>query len=206
MVYVSSRTALPPPQLTRPALFGAVLDERRSAHPARPLLTCDLSTLLWYAVRVRHSGHDELKRPWFSRSSPGAGGVCEVDVVVDDGASEPWLYDARHHQAVHLDRIDFEALTQARSRLRSWLPDAHANATTFYCVADVAAISARYEFSETLIWRDAGALIAVIALVSEWIGVVCCPLGLTGAEMTMALSASMPAHQAAGVVILGRHA
>lgn len=204
MLNVKGREPLPPPRSTPPAGLDAVLDLRRSLLPKSPLSVADLSTVLWYAARIRHAGQDELKRPWSSRAAPGAGGVCEIDLVVDDGVTEPWLYDPRHHRSILLDGIDAESLTNVRSRLRSWAPDA--DGTALYFLADFAAMSARYEFPQTLIWRDAGALVAVVALVSAWLGLACCPLGLNGREMMTALRHAMPAHEPAGVVFLGHHA
>lgn len=204
MVHVKGREPLPPPRTTPPAQLDAILDLRRSLLPTSPLSAADLSTLLWHSARIRRAGQDELERPWSSRAAPGAGGVCEIDVVVDDGVTEPWLYDPRRHRSIFLNGVDAKSLTAARSRLRNWTPDAVG--TALYLVADFAAMSAQYEFPQTLIWRDAGALVSVVALVSTWLGLACCPLGLNGSEMIAALHYAMPAHQPAGVVILGHDA
>lgn len=44
-----------------------------------------------------------------------------------------------------------------------------------------------YADSETLVWRDAGAMLQTLALVAELFGLGFCPLGILGSEVVSAL-------------------
>lgn len=53
-------------------------------------------------------------------------------------------------------------------------------ATRLLLVAELGKTAAKYQHGESLIWRDAGALLAVMAVVAEALDCVLCPLGITG--------------------------
>ena len=47
-------------------------------------------------------------------------------------------------------------------------------------LAEPGKTSAKYQHGESLIWRDAGILLAVMALIAEALDYSFCPLGITG--------------------------
>ncbi|WP_153041057.1 hypothetical protein [Paraburkholderia monticola] len=57
-------------------------------------------------------------------------------------------------------------------------------------VADMAKPKAAYENGESLLLRDAGALLQTLALATEWCGLGFCPLGILGNEVVSALPAN----------------
>jgi nitroreductase len=50
-------------------------------------------------------------------------------------------------------------------------------------IADMARPMAAYEYSESLVWRDAGALLQTLALAAESYGLGFCPLGILGSDV-----------------------
>jgi hypothetical protein len=58
--------------------------------------------------------------------------------------------------------------------------------TTIQFIADPARYRACYDNAETLIWRDAGAMLAVVALVATALGLASTPLGRHGDEIVQA--------------------
>lgn len=57
-----------------------------------------------------------------------------------------------------------------------------AGGCTLRLVGDYQKAAAAYLEPESLLWRDAGALIGVMCLVAEWLGLNCTPLGLVGSR------------------------
>jgi hypothetical protein len=63
--------------------------------------------------------------------------------------------------------------------------------------------SAKYSYSESLLWRDAGCLIATLGLCAEWLDLGFCALGILGLSPVHKLFAD-DAVVACGVCIVGR--
>ena len=61
------------------------------------------------------------------------------------------------------------------------LPDA--DGTFIVLIADMARPMAAYRNSESLVWRDSGALLQTLALAAESYGLGFCPLGILGSEI-----------------------
>ncbi|WP_123863478.1 hypothetical protein [Burkholderia plantarii] len=88
-----------------------------------------------------------------------------------------------------------EKLTFAPEARDAWidkcqrvLPGSNGALLTF--VADMARPASAYAHCETLVWRDAGAMLQTLALVATLFGLSFCPLGLLGSEVVSALPLS----------------
>jgi SagB-type dehydrogenase family enzyme len=53
-------------------------------------------------------------------------------------------------------------------------------ATIIWFGAQFGRTLSKYENGDSLVWRDAGALLMTISLVAEFLGLNCCALGITG--------------------------
>jgi hypothetical protein len=89
-----------------------------------------------------------------------------------------------------LDKLTFseEAHGAWLGRCRYLLPKA--DGAFIVLIADMGKSTAAYENSESLVLRDAGAMLQTIALASEWFGLGFCPLGILGNEVVAALPSS----------------
>lgn len=160
--------------------FFAVVDRRRSSREFGPLAQSDLATLLWYTAKTREREPSESSR-WEHRPTPSAGGRHPIDLLVSNwpaGSETFYVYDPVGHAlcAIHLPD------SSARQRL---VEDAvevigGRDGVILWHAAQFARTTSKYEHGETLVWRDAGGLVAVTALVSEALALACCPLGITG--------------------------
>lgn len=171
-----------PDDMPRVSLWD-VIDSRSSRREFSPLSEQSLSTLLWYSAKTRRIGRDK-GRPWESRPSPSAGGTHAIDLVAVDRGTHEWrarLYDPLSHALR-------EVVTENRQELARFV-DAVAGVvdpgegTILWSVADWDKISACYAHGESLVWRDAGALLGVLYLVCEGLGLNCCAVGMTGDPM-----------------------
>lgn len=151
----------------RSSIAGGPLDER------------DLAALLWHSTFLRYRGTDGRFGTWESRSAPASGGLHGIHILCLplDARHVPGVYDDERHglrsphpmaRARELNAASVAELTGARS------------GTTIQFVADQARYRACYDNAETLVWRDAGAMLAVVTLVATGLGLASVPLGRHG--------------------------
>lgn len=180
---------IPATEPTTPPFFQ-VVRSRRSRAPSAPLGEHPLGILLWYTGKAWETRTSSEGR-WEHRGVPSAGGRHPIDILVAGRAQAPealFRYDPMGHSLVLLldtNSADLNALLSeaaAAGRTRG--------GTILLFAAQVGRTQARYQNPESLIWRDAGALSASIALVAEAIGAACTPLGITGEPYISRLLAS----------------
>jgi hypothetical protein len=96
-----------------------------------------------------------------------------------------------------------EALSALRSSVLDLFPVGEG--TILWHAAQPGRTFARYEHGESLVWRDAGALVAMTALVAEGLGLNCCPIGITGEPyLSSALETEGRVVGVGGTVVGGR--
>ncbi len=75
---------------------------------------------------------------------------------------------------------------------------------TLRLIGDWAKLSAAYENAETLLFRDAGCLIATLCLCAEWLDLCACPLGFVGQDVVPLLGLPVDRFRAAGGVQISK--
>lgn len=194
---------LPPPPTERgdERLF-AVLDRRASRRDFRTVDPQSLGMVLWYTAKTwaRHGSH---RLRWEHRATPSAGGCHPIDVLaLRPDPLQLTVYDPVSHALCTLT-VHAEALSALRSAVENLFPVGQG--TVLWHAAQPGRTLARYEHGESLVWRDAGALVAVTAVVAEGLGLNCCPIGITGEPyLSAALEAEGRVVGVGGVVIGGR--
>lgn len=197
---VADAPATPLPRSIRRAstAFFDVLSDRRSA-TGEALSVNDLSSLLWHSTFLRERRPGRFGIPWESRSAPSAGGLHPIRLIalpIEEGAPAG-LYQDHQHALVDVHEA---ALTMNRANIREIF--GRTGGTTIQLAADASLIDACYEHASSLMWRDAGALAAIICLVATALGLVATPMGRTGEAMVRA--AGLPeAYAGVGAVHVG---
>jgi SagB-type dehydrogenase family enzyme len=144
-----------------------------------------LSALLWHAARVRAT-HEADGRLREHRASASGGAVHPISLVLFRHHDERALrYDPMRHALEILADVDQAKLTASRLKVGDLVPGAVGD--FILMLADGAKTDAVYEHSRSLIWRDAGGLLATLQLVAVALGLGMCPLGLLGLELAAAL-------------------
>jgi SagB-type dehydrogenase family enzyme len=189
---LGEKTYLAKPSGLPAAPFEDVIASRRSRRRFGNLSVEDLGSLLWFAVKTRESRVSEEGVRWQHRPCPSAGGCHPVDILVIDqppamGGRRISLYDHIAHALTHL--------VVATSDLHEFVADvdevlALNHATILWMVAQPARTFSKYEYGESLIWRDAGAILATIGIVAEALGLNYCAVGATGEPAISQLLAS----------------
>lgn len=159
----------------------------------------DLASLLRLGTMLRSRRLDGRFGEWESRAAPSAGGLHAIALLVLPMESGPTgIYDdARHRllappdpaRALVLNRASVAALCGARA------------GTTIQLLADGPRYAACYEDHCSLMWRDAGALVAILALVSTALDLNSVILGREGKDIAQA--AGLERWTAVGAIHVG---
>lgn len=167
-----------PPQ----KIFVEVFEGRRSTRSLEPAKLELTINALHFALAPRFwKVGDELRRS--RRPSLSAGALHAISVLLVHDSSLFRL----NAQTCMLEElaISHQTCDAWTSRCQRLLPAA--NGTWLIFVADMARPISAYAHSETLVWRDAGAMLQTLGLAAELFGLGFCPLGILGSEITSAL-------------------
>jgi hypothetical protein len=174
-----------PRQVRAPADdFLATLHARRS-RVGDPVEEEDLASLLRHSTLLRERRFDGRFGAWESRSAPAAGGLHALHLLClpFDKRDACGLYDAEAHGLRAPSSLENARALNRQSVLK--IADAE-NGTTLQIVADRYRYEGCYDHCDSLIWRDAGALTAVVSLVATLLGLVSVPLGRHGDDIVFA--------------------
>jgi hypothetical protein len=184
--------------------FLNVLRNRRSTLGTGPISTRELSSVIWHATLLRERRPATLQFPtWESRAAPSAGGLHVINLLClplnDDQAAG--IYDPERHDLIKLPHAGLEASLLLNRMSVSEICGA-VTGTTLQFAAEFGRGEAAYENYESLLWRDAGALLTIIALVANALGVTATPLGRIGHAIVRAAGLKEPTWRAAGAIHL----
>ena len=187
----------PPPDRT----FSSVLEGRRSIRTMSPLRLREVVNTLAYATlpRFRKEG-DSASRT--ARPALSAGALHPISIVTITGGQSPRAF--RYNSLAHrLELLDAKrpSLKDILGQAESVLPGA--NGTLLMFVADAQRTEHWYTNSESLVWRDAGALLQTIALTATAFGQAFCPIGLLGDALVGGLNGH-PHLTATGAAVIGQ--
>lgn len=155
-----------------------LLERRRSKRSFNVLSEIELSELLWRCARTQAVADSEYGFELEHRPALSAGAIHPIHILVDHHASGNWQrYDSRRH-GLHEIPGASELFTPMDQQSETTL--AIGQGTRLLLVAEPGKTFAKYQQGESLIWRDAGVLLAIMAMVAEALGYTFCPLGITG--------------------------
>ncbi|MBI0361031.1 nitroreductase family protein [Burkholderia oklahomensis] len=179
---VDSSTQFEPLSAPARRTFVDVFEQRRSTRALSPApLELTVGALLFALVPRFWKEGDVLRRS--RRPTLSAGALHPISVLL---FSESAVFRINADSCM-LEKLAFT--TEVRdawvSKCRRVLPAA--NGAFITLVADMARPMSAYADSETLVWRDAGAMLQTLALVAELFGLGFCPLGILGSEVVSAL-------------------
>lgn len=193
---------LPVPDPAPAVNFSDVLDRRQSRSGGKLGLE-RLSALLWHSARVRdrHRG-GRFGLSWDHRAAPSAGGLHVIQLLClpldEDGLAG--FYDPLGHS---LRSVDVAVAAKARNREIVGDLTGASGGTALWFAADITKAEACYENSCSLILRDAGALLATIALCAAWLDISACPLGSLGREFPVDFGLPSARFTGVGGILVG---
>jgi SagB-type dehydrogenase family enzyme len=175
---IVSREFLPEPDMDFTTSFSDILLQRKSRRSFNSLSPEQKNSFLWHSSRTLEV--DPSASRWQHRSAPSAGGRHPIDLFVIEphGSDETiFLYQPESHCLAKLRSAKNE-ISNLILEANNVLPSQQATIVWFGAQFD--RTMSKYEHGESLVWKDAGALISVMALVAEALQLKFCPLGITG--------------------------
>lgn len=154
-----------------------IIGERRSRREFSALRPTDLSSLLWYSARTQAVSHSNYGFELEQRPVPSGGAIHPIHILIKSPDEPHWgRYDSRQHSLIALESASL-ILEGLEDHSESVLPGS--TATKILLVAEPGKTGAKYDHPESVIWRDAGALLAVLSVVAQALHLNYCPLGIT---------------------------
>lgn len=178
---IVERTFLPQPIELPKTSFSEILSLRRSRREFDSLPPQKLNALLWYSARALEVNPPAHSTRWQHRPAASAGGRHPIDILIltrNDGKTAVHLYQPEPHALATLSIAREPWLENLFSSI-SEIINAK-NSTILWLAAQFDRTLSRYKHGESLVWRDAGVLIATISLVAECLRLNCCAIGITG--------------------------
>jgi SagB-type dehydrogenase family enzyme len=192
-----STPALPP--LCAPSFYD-VLQRRRTSRTFSNISLDELSTFLAYIAGTQAIASSEMGFDLELRPTPSAGAIHPIHILVKMPAStEWWVYESKANQLLEINRGD-EILEGLQKEVMTIIPAE--NAHQLLLVAEPGKSFAKYDQACSLIWRDTGVMLGIMALTAEALGLSFCPLGITGEPWAHRLSQETQL-AGVGVALLG---
>jgi SagB-type dehydrogenase family enzyme len=161
-----------------------VLLRRQSERALRPPDLRELATVLTRAGRVRGWRETPDGRQTETRALPSAGGCQPIDLhVLSTGISGlrrgEWRFDPLLCE-LHYLAEDPESLAAVGEDLAARGFELHEGFTAVFAIADFNRTLVRYPAGASLVWRDAGVVLAGLHLCAADIGLASCIVGSSG--------------------------
>jgi SagB-type dehydrogenase family enzyme len=172
---------LPAPERGLKKPIDDVLSKRSTRRAFKPISLNKLSLLLWHSARAVSVSPSSVSTRWQHRPAPSAGGRHPIDLLIFRKRRGSWridLYDPVSHSISKLILRDDASPELFIKYISQVVPVGQAMVLWFGAQFD--RTMSKYKNGESLVWRDTGALIAVISLVAEALNMNSCALGVTG--------------------------
>ncbi|MBX3532676.1 MAG: hypothetical protein KF849_18925 [Rhizobiaceae bacterium] len=181
--------------------LASVLRTRRSRRTLSEAPLEDVAFVVRETLRTDFLGADHnsgRKR----KAVVSAGALHPIKGVLIGREPRPLVYDDDGDRFISVEVRDRRQFDEFREACRAVVPTANGHWVAL--VADTRELERLYMHCDSLLWRDAGAVIQTMAFIAEAAGLAFCPLGILGHQLLRALLPSDPALVALGVVAIGR--
>lgn len=168
------------PDSFSPINFWDVLNNRRSKRSFRKISVSELSNLLWVSAKVKNIVVQENGYILSQRPSSSAGAIHPIDIAIISGALQTKVfhyYNAFDHSLNKLTLSNFR-YSDFLEHVESLISYGEGTIIWFICHPDRTA--AKYENSQSLVWRDAGVLIHSMQIACSALELNSCPVGTLG--------------------------
>jgi SagB-type dehydrogenase family enzyme len=161
--------------------FFDVINARKSERFFSELSLYQISNLLWYSAKVKDAFAVENGNILTHRNSPSAGAIHPIDILVS--LSSPlkervlYYYNPFEHKLI---KLKFNPLLLHKFFVHVSSNLKLDNGMLVWFVAHIKRTQAAYINPESLVWKDAGALIMMFQLVATAFDIKSCPVGTLG--------------------------
>lgn len=173
------------PNETVPSIsFRSALESRKTNRQLKIINEMMLSTFLWLTLRCITTYPSSLGFSLSHRPAPASGSIHSISLLLLHG-DEMLRYDPVQHA---LQSLNIPATIPTGLNLDASKLVESSDAMPLVFAAEPGKIATKYEHGNSLLWRDAGALIGHMALTASALNLAFCPLGITGEPWVSQLS------------------
>ncbi|HEX8377687.1 MAG TPA: nitroreductase family protein [Pedobacter sp.] len=158
--------------------FDAVISVRKSTRLFRQLKLAQIGDILSYVAKVQDTYQQDNGYILTHRATASAGARHPVDIIINTpvlSKGDFYYYNPFEHSLNNLKEFEGSNLTRHVNNIVDTT-----NATIIWFVAHKYRTQAKYSNADSLVWRDAGALINGIQMVCGAMGLNSCPIGSLG--------------------------
>lgn len=163
--------------------FLEIFLARKSIRDLSEISLLELSELLFYGAKVRYTQEDDSKTFISKRAAPSAGGRHPIDLLVSpyfqNDSRKLFYYNPIDHSLNSL-KIDNSILGLFLNEINNNIP--LQQSTVIWFSIQKEKTGSKYLHPESLYWRDTGALLYCLQLLSTYLGLQSCPLGSLAAK------------------------
>ncbi|MGO7339981.1 hypothetical protein ACCT08_07355 [Rhizobium johnstonii] len=181
--------------------FTTVVRARRSKRDIATASVEQVAQVLRETLKAEFVGNG-AKQGRKLKAVLSAGALHPVKAIILRRDQRPIVYDDDADQFLSVQVRDASAYTAFLRTCEKVLPSADGHWVAL--IADCRNVRRLYSNHESLVWRDAGAVIQMMALLAEAYEIAFCPLGVLGGEIIDALLPETSDIIPVGVVVLGR--
>lgn len=181
--------------------FASVVRSRRSKRAITAASLERVAQIVRETLKADFVGFGE-KQGRRLKAVMSAGAIHPVKAVILRRDNPPIVYDDSRDLFVSVQVRDYTVYTAFFQTCETVLPDAEGHWVAL--IADCRNVRRLYTNHESLVWRDAGAIIQMMALMAEAHEMAFCPLGVLGSEIIEALLPETQDMIPVGVVALGK--
>jgi SagB-type dehydrogenase family enzyme len=164
-----------------PTRFDEIISKRKSTRDFSGITLQQLSDILWYTAKVKKTFVQDNGYILTHRGTPSAGARHPIDMLIINeelfNTNLPHYYNPFEHSLNRLG-VPQQTVKNFITHVDEVVPKT--NATLIWFIAHPKRTAAKYENPESLIWRDAGALINSIQLTCTALNINCCAIGTLG--------------------------
>jgi SagB-type dehydrogenase family enzyme len=195
------KITLPKPVFKDRVSFFDVLENRRSTKIFTEIKLNQIGGLLWHSAKVRQVSVSKEGLIRTKTNSPSAGALHPIDIFVTFFSNSErcfYYYNPFDHSLENL-LIDFKLFEDFLNHVNQSVEIK--NGCLLWFGADLNRTKAVYKNPESLLWRDAGALLMTVQLVAQALRLHSCPLGTLGEPYFSQLFNSYKLQSAGGIII-----
>lgn len=184
--------------------FDTVLEKRKSLRSFNHITIQDISDLLWHVAKVKTIFQQENGYILTHRGTASAGARHPIDIIISNSqllsAEDFHYYNPFEHSLnkLAIPRNDKAAFFQHIEGIIDTT-----NATIIWFVAHKKRTSAKYSYADSLIYRDAGALIQAIQMVCAAMDINSCAIGSLGEPFISSFFNNQTGVSGAGGILIG---
>ncbi|MFD2602600.1 hypothetical protein [Flavobacterium suzhouense] len=158
--------------------FDTVINNRKSSRVFNKITLQQIGDILWYVAKVRNTFLQDNGYILTHRGTASAGARHPIDLIINSpvlSEKDFYYYNPFEHSLNNLDNIKGSAFLEHINDIVKT-----DNATIIWFVAHKYRTHAKYIDADSLLWRDAGALINGIQMVCTAMNLHSCAVGTLG--------------------------